>query len=598
MSTRRRPPRTIDLHVRQSTRRRPRRRGAGEDGALRPPVRASSAAGAVSAGAVCGAARRVTGGAAPGRSSPRRASTRPPPTRRGPRRWRRRSTARGRCRRWARLRAGVGAVEPLEHPLGLLGGQARPVVGDLERRRSRPPAGSAHGATPHRHRRARGRVRAARCRAGWRPPGAAARSSPSTTQPDRRAASSRRRSTVAARPAAGRRRRRRATRGQVDRRALAAGAPGRAGPAAAGRRRARPCGSASSSMRPSSARRRSSGSVTAPWRYSSAKPADRRERRAQLVAGVGDEAAHALLGPPRRASDAARARNARSICSSMTLSARPSRPTSVRGVGGRARGGPGRRAAMASAVSLDLGERPQRGAHEPAADDRRGRPARRGPTSELDAHAAAARCVDVVEAGRRRTTRAAARRRTAVGEPDAPATVRRPARPSTVNGSPLALGRRRPGAARAASGVGQPVAARRRRPDASRRRASSSVTIEAGSARCGCPGRRDRRRGRICCTSWATGLLDRVASCSSTRSTQVAPQQPDARTTPGQREAEGDQQRATPRCSRSRGRAAPALGPPGRSASVRRGAAQHVADAAHGVDQRRVDARRPSGAGS
>ena len=102
--------------------------------------------------------------------------------------------------------------------------------------------------------------------------------------------------------------------------------------------------------------------------------ADRGQRRAQLVAGVGDELAHPLLGPAAAASDCARAWNAASIWASMALSERPSRPTSVRGSlsGTRRDRSP---AAMAPRGLLDVGQRAQAGPDDRDPDDGQRRPA-------------------------------------------------------------------------------------------------------------------------------------------------------------------------------------------------------------------------------
>ena len=82
--------------------------------------------------------------------------------------------------------------------------------------------------------------------------------------------------------------------------------------------------------------------------------ADRGERRAQLVRGIGQEA-------PQPVPDAVRSAKAASIFSSMTLSDRPSRPTSVCSSAGSTRRDRSP-AAMAAAVRLmsSSGRRPRR----------------------------------------------------------------------------------------------------------------------------------------------------------------------------------------------------------------------------------------------
>ena len=61
----------------------------------------------------------------------------------------------------------VGAVEALEHPLGLLGGQARPRSVTSTATDGRSLVRSEPRRQPHRHRRRRRASRRARCRAGW-----------------------------------------------------------------------------------------------------------------------------------------------------------------------------------------------------------------------------------------------------------------------------------------------------------------------------------------------------------------------------------------------------------------------------------------------
>ena len=111
--------------------------------------------------------------------------------------------------------------------------------------------------------------------------------------------------------------------------------------------------------------------------------ADRGQRCAQLVAGVGDEAAHPLLGSAGRSADDSDDATARWICASIPLSANDNRPTSVRGsrCGIRRSSCP---AAMSAAVCstspADAGcdEPPRtRRRRAPAARPRRCRPATR-----------------------------------------------------------------------------------------------------------------------------------------------------------------------------------------------------------------------------
>ena len=281
----------------------------------------------------------------------------------------------------------VDPVEALEDPLGLLRGEARAGVGDLDHGLVRLAGAAA--ASPASRRGVGQRVghQVADHLAQPRlvadaPPGPRRSGSTSSVIVRSRRDGAgglrpRRWRAPAARPAPAR-----------------AAAPGPAGPAAAGPRRAGPSGRLV--LDPPQQLRGLSGSATAPCRYSSAKPrmvvsgvrssweasaTNCRIRSSERRARASDDwAASAALraaasADRAAASEAARAVKAASIWLSMALSARESRPSSVLGSASPASGSGTRRVrsppAIAAAVCSISHQRPQAGPHDARRRSRR-----------------------------------------------------------------------------------------------------------------------------------------------------------------------------------------------------------------------------------